>query len=167
MTSVSYPLANGGQALVDQADLTILEGRRWVRVKCGKKYYAASDNPNGKPSRLYMHRVLLGIQENSTPWVDHIDGDGLNNTRVNLRTASASLNAYNRKSQSKFRGVFPQGGFYVARVGKNYGGSFDNEIKAALAADSLATTVFGTHAILNFPPELGTSFLNKRFLEAA
>jgi len=46
-----------------------------------------------------MHRFLMGVHHSTLPLVDHIDGDGLNNTRCNLRLVSYSHNQYNRKMQ--------------------------------------------------------------------
>jgi len=44
-----------------------------------------------------MHRFLLSPPEDK--WVDHIDGDGLNNRRSNLRLVSPSQNGHNRKTR--------------------------------------------------------------------
>lgn len=60
----------------------------------------------------YMHQVVIGPRPASVPddWiVDHADGDGMNNTRGNLRWTSMSFNAFNaaprRNESSKFNGV--------------------------------------------------------------
>lgn len=167
MNLVSVPLANTGEVVVDADDVSLLAAHRWTRVKCGGKFYAACDNGTQKPQRLYMHRFLLGLQASSRPWVDHIDGDGLNNARANLRIASASLNAYNRPVASAYRNVYRQGVGFIARIGRAYAGYFPTEIQAAVAADELAARLYGDAARLNFSRDLGSSFLTRRFLEAA
>ncbi len=167
MTVVSFPLANTGEVLVDQADLPALAGRTWSRVKCGNKFYACSASRSQTPKRLYMHRFLLGLHMSSRPWVDHIDGDGLNNARSNLRTATPSLNAYNRPVDAAYRNVYPQSGGFIVRIGRTYGGFFPTTTRAAIAADDLAKKLFGDGALLNFPSDLGSPFLSRRFLEVA
>lgn len=161
MSSVSLALSNTGFALVDQDDLRMLEGRTWAQVACGKKRYACTQI--GK-KRIYMHRFLLGVHEQSLPWVDHRNGDGLDNTRDNMRLASPALNSYNRQSHGEYRGVFQQSGGYMARVAKEYGGLYERAVLAALAADDIAMRTFGSDARLNFPADLGTATLSSRFL---
>jgi hypothetical protein len=164
MPSISYPLKNGGETLIDEADLPLLEGRVWRRVKCSNKEYASCDVWGGKNKRVYLHRLLLGVHEQSLPWIDHKNGDGLDNTRSNLRFASAGLNSHNKKTTGVYRGVFAQSGGYIARVGKVYGGLFSNPVLAALAADNAARGLYGDDASLNFPSDLGSALLNARFL---
>lgn len=164
MSKVDYPLVNGGHAHVDEEDLCLLAGYEWRRVKCRDRWYAASDSVKHSPRRIYMHRFLLGVHAASLPMVDHADGNGLNNTRTNIRLASAGLNAHNITTKRRFRGVFRAGNAFIARVANSYGGCHETESAAAVAADKVAANLYGAAARLNFPPDLGSPWLNSRFL---
>lgn len=108
-----------------------------------------------------MHCLILGIQG-----VDHINGDTLDNRRHNLRSATASQNAMNRKKRSgsyysKFIGVTRHQGKWTGSVtkdGKSHNaGRFDNEEECARARDKLALKLHGEFAVLNFPEETWTT----------
>lgn len=65
-----------------------------------------------KRRTLLMHRYILDLGCDNTytdPVIDHIDGDGLNNTKSNLRLCNRSQNSCNKKlksnSQTGWRGV--------------------------------------------------------------
>lgn len=104
------PLTQGLFAYVDQEDYEYLIQWRWSAHKEHNKYYAVRHKQvDGKKIVLRMHAVIL---KNSTPGlvVDHIDGDGLNNTKKNLRLCSPAENLRNRGKQinntSGYKGVF-------------------------------------------------------------
>lgn len=65
--------------------------------------YARSDvySDDGKRQKLVLHRFILGVGKGVH--VDHVNGDGLNNTRANLRVATYSQNAYNRRVSTRNR----------------------------------------------------------------
>jgi hypothetical protein len=91
--------------------------------KRGWVYYARTNfypsgvyhSEGGRQSNILMHRLIMGAPDRLT--VDHIDGDGLNNTRSNLRLATDSQNGGNMrvvKSSSGFKGVSWNGTSWVA-----------------------------------------------------
>lgn len=102
-----------------------------------------------------MHRVICGTS--SLP-VDHIDHDGLNNQRSNLRVSTRSKNAVNRRARpshnkSGYLGVHLHMGRYEAGVRKNqvmhYAGRFATAREAAIARDNKAIELFGEFAQTN------------------
>jgi hypothetical protein len=95
--------------------------------------------------------------------VDHIDHNGLNNTRANLRLCTLSQNQYNRRSakhgSSKYKGVgyLKCGKVFTTQIaygGKTYYlGRFKDEKEAARVYDEKAKEFFKDFACLNFPEE--------------
>lgn len=156
---------NGDQgfAKVDDADYPALNEYIWTRQAIGKNFYAVrfEYSPTGKNKLIRMHREILG--EKAGPCTDHIDGDGLNNQRENLRVCVKGQNSYNRKKSkknaSKYKGVFPyhgkNGTTWRALIGHNgkieHLGMFDTEEAAAHAYDLMAKKYFGEFARLNLP----------------
>jgi hypothetical protein len=150
------PLSRGLVAQVDDKDLPLVEGLKWHALRSGGHagYYAGSHGPDGY---VYMHRVILGP---GGPHVDHINGDGLDNRRSNLRHATPSQNGANsgpRRGTSRFKGVgFDRArgkwkaAIKINRVHNNLG-RFDNEEDAARAYDAAAVVAWGEYAYLNFP----------------
>lgn len=108
-TTVLIPLSRGFFAIVDVADLPLVAGYSWWAKINGNTVYAAADIQHGpgKRERLLMHRVIMNASRGEM--VDHIDGNGLNNRRANLRIATKSQNMMNsrvrRDSSSGYRGV--------------------------------------------------------------
>ncbi|MEG7750695.1 HNH endonuclease, partial [Listeria monocytogenes] len=66
-----------------------------------------TDRSGEKPRAVYLHRQIMG--EPSGFEVDHIDGNGLDNRRANLRVASKTQNVRNQRirqdNTSSFKGV--------------------------------------------------------------
>lgn len=89
---IKINLANDkGVALVDDEDSWVLDHSWHVHVS-GTKTYARTW-VGGR--REYLHRMILDV-----PLVDHINGDGLDNRKSNLRAADRSLNALNSAIRS-------------------------------------------------------------------
>lgn len=153
------PLTQGKVAIVDDADFDLVSGWKWFAVVGKKSFYAVRTVNISKRSKLRvaMHRFLAGAHDGDV--VDHIDGNGLDNRRSNLRVCSARDNARNiraRAGSSRFKGVSFHRGVgkwqaYVAAEGQRYLGVFDNEIDAALAHDEAARALHGEFARVNFP----------------
>lgn len=106
-----------------------------------------------------MHRLILGLPAHR-PFVDHKDGDGLNNQRGNIRIATQSQNCMNMTARtpsasSRFRGVtwHARAQKWQAQIGCNhlryYLGSYDTEESAARAYDAAAIVLFGEFSRLN------------------
>lgn len=139
---------------IDASDRPLLDGLRWYPKKYQNKLYAVA-NKGG--STVYMHRVIMGAGAGQV--VDHIDHDGLNNTRSNLRFASSAQNAANSRlkvNASGFRGVHSRekGRRFYAQVGhgKNAwrGPTRQDPAEAARDYDREAHARYGDFAVLNF-----------------
>jgi hypothetical protein len=105
-----------------------------------------------------LHRVILGVLQGAT--VDHINGNGLDNRRINLRTCTTAENAHNQVPQvggtSAFKGVCWNRAVrkWQAQIKhggrKKYLGVFASEQDAAKAYDVAANKYFGAFARINF-----------------
>ena len=157
---VKMALTQGQFALMSVSDLPLVESRRWYAVKAssGLTWYAMTGK-NGLPdgmSRL-MHRHIAAVSPGEC--VDHVDGNGLNNLRENIRCATRSQNNQNsrrrRDSSSGYKGVYfhRASGKWMARVGINgkhrYLGLYDTALKAAVAYDACVVSNFGEFAKTN------------------
>lgn len=103
------PLTQGLFAMIDDEDFESISSVKWCASKTGNNLYALrSETVNGRRVVLKMHRVIVGHAASSL-YVDHIDGNGLNNQRGNLRACTCSENLCNqrlRKNNSTgFKGV--------------------------------------------------------------
>lgn len=94
-------LSNEQAAIVDDADFDALLNYRWHKRKNGNTCYATTRFfISGKIYDIDMHRAIMGVQD-SKILIDHIDGNGLNNQRSNLRVCNRSQNASNRHAPKK------------------------------------------------------------------
>lgn len=103
------PLTQGKFALVDDEDFEELSKVKWRANKGGNTFYAIRSVYFDFISKSFlMHREILGLNY-SEFHVDHIDGNGLNNQRSNLRICTHRENmmnrATNKNSTSHYKGV--------------------------------------------------------------
>jgi len=156
------PLTQGQYAIVDPDDYDHLAKYKWriCRTKGKNVSYAERSIrlPNGKYSRLLMHRQLIDVPEGYV--IDHINGSGLDNRRANLRLATVAQNAWNSKKRnprSGYKGVcfVRNKGLWRAAIVCNrrriHLGYFSDKRTAARAYDAAAHIHFGEYAVLNFP----------------
>jgi hypothetical protein len=154
-TMKTINLTQGQVALVDDGNYDFLMQWKWIAHKGrGTSYAERSEKQNGKFTIIKMHRVIM-----NTPImmeVDHIDHNGLNCQKQNLRNCTHKQNMINQKPRgvSKFRGVS-----WNQRMNKWKGyisnphthlGYFDAEEDAAKKYDEVARIRFGEFANLNF-----------------
>ena len=160
--SASIRTRDGFCVIVDQSDLPILEGFRWFTYKARSTRYAATHirKENGKDTVRNIHTILLfGNPKGRAPEVDHIDRNGLNNQRINLRPATPSQNRMNRgrtrANRSGFKGVIFYQNAWQARIGANGKyltiGKYSTPEEAARAYDQEAIRLHGEFAVTNFP----------------
>lgn len=136
-TVVSIPLTQGLVALVDYEDYVALHRYNWHAAKDGNTYYARSKMDDGWQSPVAMHRVILGVLDQDVE-VDHINRNGLDNRRCNLRIATRAQNALNRPAPKKGTYHFAYGKkvpYRVAYRGKVIGW-FMTEAEAHAAYDA-------------------------------
>jgi hypothetical protein len=146
-------LSRGLTALVDDEDYEELVRYRWYahNPDNGRIFYAKTNLPRiiNKPrTQLWMHKILLNPPKGME--VDHIDGNGLNNQKSNLRVVTHRENQQNFHiiKTSRFPGVAlrPSGKWisYITLKGKwRYLGTFVNEIDAATTYQVACATLCG------------------------
>ncbi len=155
------PLTQGKYAIVDAADYKWLSQWKWCAVRSGNCWYAYRKR---RRKTIRMHQVLMNPPDGMI--VDHINGNGLDNRRVNLRICTRRENAWNHgrrkpeNASSQFIGVFRDKrapGKCHVRVTRDGQatklGPFDDEIEAARVRDRIARELHGDFAWLNFPEE--------------
>ena len=155
------PLSQGLEALIDDEDESFLGQYRWFAAKRKRTFYAGTNN-DGKwpdqPETILMHRLLLGFPIG----VDHVNGNGLDNQRDNLRPTGQSGNLANQRAtrgSSAYKGVSWMGrlnkwrAYISPRSGQRHLGTFTSEVDAARAYDRAALALWGDFAHTNFPKE--------------
>jgi len=162
--SREIPLTKGHVAIVDADDYPLVSAHKW---RANEKYRVdgalcvhamRTIKVDGKETAQFLHRLLMNAPSGAQ--VDHIDGNGLNNTRANLRLCTNAENGRNRRIQtngsSRFKGVgwHKKDRKWSARIKVNgkliWLGCFADEMSAAKAYDAAAETHFGAFARKNF-----------------
>jgi hypothetical protein len=93
----TIPLTRGLVSIVDDDDYEMLIRYKWyAKIKKNGKYiYAARARWENKTRQTtLMHRVILNPPPRME--IDHIDGNGLNNQRSNIRIVTRRQNGQNR-----------------------------------------------------------------------
>lgn len=142
--------------ICDAEDRQFLERFKW-HIKKDKKtsYVYTNVKIGGKQTSLSMHRLICGLVASE---IDHINRDGLDNRKENLRFCSSKQNQCNRVRQNShgYRGVYlPKNSsnfaFQIQFDGKKYQKSgFATAEAAARAYDEKSKEVHGEFGIRNF-----------------
>lgn len=148
-------LTQGKFALVDDEDYKFLNKWSWSYSTYG---YAIRSSPAPKKQIIWLHRQIMNCPKGL--FVDHINGNPLDNRKSNLRICSHKQNMQNiikKKSHSSlYKGVVwvKERKKWVAAIHLNYKrfyiGGFENELHAAMAYDLWAIEFFGQFARTNF-----------------
>lgn len=172
---ITIQLSQGKIGLLSDCDndLVAMKWYAWRSLR-GHVYYVLRTS-SGSDLKSSMHRVvlarMLGRALLRREHVDHINGDGLDNRRENLRLATASQNGCNRGSMSNnnsgYKGVVFQKNSKKWQAGTTSGGKYkylglyDNIIDAALAYDRYAYEHHGEFANCNYPSFASTATKDK------
>ena len=159
-------LSQGKYAIVDPEDYVWLSLNKWYACNRDRTYYAIRGQWSPilkKRLTISMHREIIDVPEGL--FADHINHNGWDNRKANLRPATAADNARNARypkinTSSKYRGVWynKKKKRWRAVIGINNTrkviGNFRDEIDAAKAYDKAAKHFYREFAILNFPEDV-------------
>lgn len=160
--AVYHPLSKQ-PFLVDLEDYDKIKNYYW-RINFRQKDNYCRVETKIRRKQVTLPRYLLEVVDKDI-YIDHINGNPLDNRRSNLRIATPHQNAMNRKKigNQLYKGVSKNYNKWVAHIGytdcktktcKNiYLGSFNTQEEAARAYDRKAVELFGEFAKLNFPKD--------------
>lgn len=141
----------------DKEDYELISQYHWcIYHSSGGIFYAqAHIKKNNKNSTIFFHKLITNYKV-----TDHINHNGLDNRKQNLRKSNSTLNARNsrktlNKKSSKYKGVSwkkdkNKWASYI-RLNRKYIhlGFFEKEKDAALAYNNAALKFFKEHSHLN------------------
>jgi DNA-binding CsgD family transcriptional regulator len=119
MITAEIRTKDGEVILIDAADVDLVRDYVWTvrRGPFGHQYAQAS----WKTKKVLLHRLIMNPGADQS--VDHINNNGLDNRRCNLRLCTHAENMRNRKkhknNSSGFKGVYPEGNRWSARITSN------------------------------------------------
>jgi hypothetical protein len=147
--ATTFQTSNGHTVTIDAEDSWACSWA-WIAVRKGHVWYVCrtvyshGGRHNKKTRRIYLHRVVLKLGSGGGMVVDHLNGDGLDNRKSNLRVVTSSQNQRNRagaqvNSASGVRGVYwhAQRSKWAAAIrvqGKNISLGLHDDMTAAIAA---------------------------------
>lgn len=149
-------IINNKEIIIDNEDFQKIYNYKWYIIKSNKIYYCIGRLPNNR-NLVRLHRLILSALKGQT--IDHINGNGLDNRKCNLRFCTTAQNRHNSSKtitgKCKYKGVsyVPKEEVYRAFIYLNrkqiYLGRFKTEIEAAIAYNTKALELFGEYARIN------------------
>lgn len=137
-------------ALVDSDDFEKININNWYLLKGKATFYAFRDG-------VYLHRLIMGFPDKP---IHHINGNGLDNRKANLKILAQSTHRTTSKGRgksSKYKGICKRGDKWVVSIGtresQKHLGYYNSEIEAAKVYDFHAKKLYGEFAYLNFPDQ--------------
>lgn len=106
-------LTRGYEAMIDVADIGLVNNANWSVFTPNGRNNIYADRRT--PTRALLHRVIMGFPDMQ---VDHINGNGLDNRRCNLRLVTHSQNQMNRNGPTKNRTSGVRGVSFNKAAGK-------------------------------------------------
>jgi hypothetical protein len=153
---VRVPLGRGFFSLVDADDAERVLAMQWNLRAAPSTYYAVTSAYVGRGDMQNLHRFIMKPDADQS--IDHINGNGLDNRKQNLRVATQAENVRNSfkttaQTSSRFKGVSLKDGAWRAQI-KDQGythnlGDFAFEVDAAKAYDVAAVQMFKQYARTN------------------
>jgi len=161
------PLTQGKFAIIDDEDFELVSKYKWHYMPGGlstNNGYAVHSIFNKKIWKeekkvrnfhLRMHNLIMNTPLKMT--VDHINHNGLDNRKSNLRVCSLKENCQNQPKRKHgtliYQGITKMGNKFYAQVQKNgkkhWGNGFYTQKEAAIEYNKLAKKIFGKFANLN------------------
>lgn len=148
-------LSKGYETIIDDDDYKYLNRFSWYYAH---GYAVRTIYDSGKPYQLRMHRLIIDTPDGLD--TDHINGNRLDNRKINLRTATRSQNVANtfvkKQNKSGYKGVSwkKSNKKWCAQIMYNnkvyHIGLFTDIKKAAKAYNNAAKKYFGEYAVLNY-----------------
>jgi len=156
----SINISRGATTIVDDEDFDLLNSYNWSSIPKDNTDYVVRKGRRRtcEPRTVQMHRQIMGYPVGVQ--IDHINGNGLDNRKSNLRIASVQTNSFNRAKPrvlctSRYKGVLQRKGkvIWESRVKYNdkaiHLGSFTSEEDAAAAYNYGALLMYGEYARFN------------------
>ena len=168
-TAVQVELTRGQVALISRRDVSLIRRYSWSARRDSKTgrfqaiagVYLGGGRKHARVKTFLMHRVILGVDDPKV-FVDHKNGDTLDNRRCNLRRCTNQQNQFNRglstNATSGYKGVWRHKGTgrWQANIchnrKKHYLGLHNTAEEAAKAYNVTAKRLYGKFARLNCTP---------------
>lgn len=130
------PLTRGMVALVDDEDYDRLAQFSWYAARKRNTYYAVR-NTKAARGKIRMHRVVMQAPDDPLIDVDHINRNGLDNRKENLRVCTRRENTWNMRSQSEY-------GPGVTRIKNGHGQGYRYRARIVCAGKRISIGCFAT-----------------------